>query len=80
MTRKSYTSLRRSIFTVCIPIFMLSLVGCNQEEVEESDVPCGQEGHIHAVDLGLSVKWAYSIRDTGTYGSLYLGMDLYQRS
>lgn len=58
MTRKSYTSLRRSIFTVCIPIFMLSLVGCNQEEVEESDVPCGQEGHIHAVDLGLSVKWA----------------------
>ena len=40
------------------PILSISLVACQPDEVVEANIPCGQEPHTHAVDLGLSVKWA----------------------
>ena len=40
------------------PLLSISLVACQPDEILEADISCGQESHIHAVDLGLSVKWA----------------------
>lgn len=34
------------------------LVACEPCQIDENYMPCTQEGHMHAVDLGLSVKWA----------------------
>ena len=58
MRRKFFNSLRKYSFTILTPILSISLVACDPYEIEETDIPCSQEGHIHAVDLGLSVKWA----------------------
>lgn len=45
-------------FAICSLLLLLCFVACEQYEIEESAIPCGQNGHMHAVDLGLSVKWA----------------------
>ena len=41
-----------------VPMLSLGLIACTQDKIEEYTIPCAQEGHVHAVDLGLSVKWA----------------------
>lgn len=58
MKRKHLTSLRKFSFAFLAPILSLSLASCAPDEIEEANIPCNQEDHVHAVDLGLSVKWA----------------------
>ena len=58
MKRKFFTFLHKSSFAVLWSTLSISLVACHPDEIEEISVPCSEEGHIHAVDLGLSVKWA----------------------
>ena len=52
------TILHKSFIAMLASILSISLVACHQDEIEEMDITCGQEPHTHAVDLGLSVKWA----------------------
>lgn len=49
--------MKQNIFAICSLLLTFGIVACEPYEIEESDVPCAQ-GHVHAVDLGLSVKWA----------------------
>ena len=50
--------MKLNTFAICSLLLSLCLVACEQVNIEESDIPCAENGHIHAVDLGLSVKWA----------------------
>ena len=58
MKKKVLTFSRIFSWVACVPMLSLGLVACTQDKIEECEVPCAQEGHVHAVDLGLSVKWA----------------------
>ena len=50
--------MKRNTFVICPLLLSLCLVACEPHKILEDDIPCPQNGHIHAVDLGLSVKWA----------------------
>ena len=58
MKRRDFTFMRMLSLAICVPMLSLCMVACDEDEVKEMDTPCGQAGHVHAVDLGLSVKWA----------------------
>ena len=55
MKRTFSTILHKSFIAIVAPILSFSLAACQQDEILETDIPCEQD---HAVDLGLSVKWA----------------------
>ena len=55
MKRTFSAILHKSFITIVASILSVSLVACQQDEIVEANIPCGQD---HAVDLGLSVKWA----------------------
>ena len=57
MKRNTFAFMRMFSFAICAPMLSLCLVACEPDNIEENDIPCAPE-HIHAVDLGLSVKWA----------------------
>lgn len=50
--------MKNRFFAVLVPALSLLLVSCSQDEIREYDISRGDETHMHAVDLGLSVKWA----------------------
>lgn len=50
--------MKRNTFAICSLLLSLCLVACKPDKIEETGIPCADNGHIHAVDLGLSVKWA----------------------
>ena len=50
--------MKNRFFAVLVPALSLLLVSCNQDEIREYDIFRGDETHMYAVDLGLSVKWA----------------------
>ena len=57
--KRTFFALSR-IFSLVVwgPMLSLSLTACTPDEVEDTDIYCAHQGHPHAVDLGLSVKWA----------------------
>ena len=74
MKRKGFAFMRMLSLAVCVPMLSLCMVACSENEIKEIDIPCTQEGHVHAVDLGLSVKWAccnIGANSPEEYGSYY---------
>lgn len=58
MKKNILEPLRTFSFAILAPLLSVCLIACHQDDIEEIDIPCAKENHIHAVDLGLSVKWA----------------------
>lgn len=64
--KKKKNPMKRTVFALSrifpivtwVPMLSLLLVACDQDEIKDTDIYCPHEGHAHAVDLGLSVKWA----------------------
>lgn len=58
MKRKLSAFSNTFLFTIGVSILSFGLTGCEQSEDVLTGNLCNQEDHVHAVDLGLSVKWA----------------------
>ena len=50
--------MNKKVCSVLALVMSIFLTSCSQDEIREFDIPRGEEEHMHAVDLGLSVKWA----------------------
>lgn len=50
--------MKKKILSVMAPALLLLIAACSKDQLTTYDIPRGQEEHTHAVDLGLSVKWA----------------------
>lgn len=58
MRRTFFAFSNKFSFISFVPMLTFCLASCEQGEIQELDIPCEQGNHMHAVDLGLSVKWA----------------------
>lgn len=58
MKRNGLTFSSTLLFSLGVSILSLCLTSCEQSEEVFTGNLCNQENHVHAVDLGLSVKWA----------------------
>lgn len=58
MKRKVFALSRMFSIVAWASMLSLGLTACTQDEIKDTDIYCAHEGHAHAVDLGLSVKWA----------------------
>lgn len=58
MKRKAFILQRIFSSALSIPMLLFFLTACSQDMEELTGNICNQENHAHAVDLGLSVKWA----------------------
>jgi uncharacterized protein (TIGR02145 family) len=50
--------MKKKFLAILVPTLSLLLASCSKDQRDTFDIPHGEEAHTHAVDLGLSVKWA----------------------
>ena len=50
--------MKKKFLAILVPTLSLLLASCSKDQLDTFDIPHGEEAHTHAVDLGLSVKWA----------------------